>query len=154
MKNLILIIKFINIHWFFRCLKNYALFTGRASRKEYWFFMLYWAIFYFILIFMENILGLNNFDFSGFSFSQYIPLLQISNKIGILTLLYRPLTLLPSLSVAIRRLHDRNISGWWSILFITPLGLLLIIPLIKRGNHNSNKYGSVPMDTAFSTNPI
>ena len=154
MKNFILIIKFINIQWFFRCLKNYALFSGRASRKEYWFFMLYWAIFYFILIFMENILGLNNFDFSGFSFSQYIPLLQISNKIGILILLYRPLTLLPSLSVAIRRLHDRNISGWWSILFITPFGLLLLIPLIRKGDEHTNKYGLPSQNNPLASNPI
>ena len=106
--------------------------------------MLYWGIFYFFFVMIENIMDLNNLDFSSFAFSEYVPLLKFQKKVGILTLLYRPLTLLPSLSIAIRRLHDRNISGWWSLLFITPFGLLLLIPLIRRGNKNNNKYGLPP----------
>ena len=103
--------------------------------------MLYWATLYVILIWFESYMGLNNIDFSQFSFSKYIPLFQFSKKVGLLTLLYRPITMLPSLSIAIRRLHDKNISGWWALLFITPLGILLIIPLIKEGDKNENKYG-------------
>ena len=104
--------------------------------------MLYWVICYFLLVAIENSMGWNKIDFSNFSFSKYIPLLQYSKKVGVLTLLYRPVTCLPSLSIAIRRLHDRNIRGWWSLLFITPLGLLLLIPLICKGNEKVNKYGS------------
>ena len=118
------------------------MFKGRANRSKYWFFMLYWAIGYFLVIAIENSMGLNNIDFSNYSFSKYIPLLQYSKKVGLLTLLYRPITILPSVSIAVRRLHDRNISGWWSLLFITPLGLLLLIPLIRKGNEKINKYGS------------
>ena len=103
--------------------------------------MLYWAILYFILVTIEISLGINNIDFSSYTFSKYIPLLQYSNKVGILTLLYRPITILPSLSIAIRRLHDRNISGWWGLLFLTPLGLLLLIPLIQRGDVKKNRFG-------------
>ena len=123
--------------------KNYAIFKGRANRTQFCFFMLYWSLIYFLLVVFENSTGLNNIDFSNYSFSKSIPLLQYSNKIGILTLLYRPLTFLPSLSIAIRRLHDKNISGWWSILFITPLGILLFIPLFQKSNNKKNKYGSI-----------
>ena len=132
------------IIYFIDGIKNYAVFKGRTHRLGYWVFMLYWAIGYFLLIAIENSMGLNNIDFSNYSFSKYVPLLQYSNKVGLLTLLYRPITLLPSLSIAVRRLHDRNISGWWSLLFITPFGLLLLIPLIRRGNKNNNKYGLPP----------
>jgi len=136
------IFKITKIIYFIDGFKNYAVFKGRANRPKYWFFMLYWAIGYFLVIAIENSMGLNTIDFSNYSFSKYIPLFQYSKKVGLLTLLYRPITILPSLSIAVRRLHDRNISGWWSLLFITPLGLLLLIPLIRKGDENDNKYGS------------
>ena len=135
------ILKFTKIIYFIDGIKNYAVFKGRANRSKYWFFMLYWAIGYFLVIAIENSMGLNNIDFSNYLFSKYVPLFQYSKKVGLLTLLYRPITILPSLSIAVRRLHDRNISGWWSLLFITPLGLLLLIPLIRKGDEDDNKYG-------------
>ena len=135
------ILNFTKIQYFIEGFKNYAEFKGRVNRSEYWLFMLYWVICYFLLVAIENSMGLNKIDFSNYSFSNYIPLLQYSKKVGVLTLLYRPVTFLPSLSIAIRRLHDRNISGWWSLLFITPLGLFLLIPLIRKGNEEVNKYG-------------
>jgi len=138
------ILKFTKIIYFIDGIKNYAVFKGRTNLSGYWFFMLYWAIGYFLLIAIENSMGLNSIDFSNYSFSKYVPLFQYSKKIGLLTLLYRPITILPSLSIAVRRLHDRNISGWWSLFFITPLGLLLLIPLIRKGNENGNKYGLPP----------
>ena len=129
--------------YFINGFKNYAIFKGRANRAQFSFFMLYWSLSYFLLVAFENSTGLNTIDFSNYSFSKYVPLLQYSNKIGILTLAYRPLTFLPCLSIAIRRLHDKNISGWWSILFITPLGLLLLFPLFQKGNNKKNKYGNI-----------
>ena len=142
MKTISTIFQITKIIYFIDGIKNYAVFKGRTNRSEYCFFILYWAIGYFLVIAIENSMGLNNIDFSNYSFSKYIPLLQYSKKVGLLTLLYRPITILPSVSIAVRRLHDRNISGWWSLLFITPLGLLLLIPLIRKGNEKINKYGS------------
>ena len=127
MKTISKLFQITKIIYFIDGIKNYAVFKGRTNRSKYWFFMLYWAIGYFLLIAIENSMGLNNIDFSNYSFSKYIPLFQYSKKVGLLTLLYRPITLLPSLSIAVRRLHDRNISGWWSILFITPFGLFLLL---------------------------
>ena len=154
MKKVSRILKFTKIQYFIEGFKNYAEFKGRVNRSEYWLFMLYWVICYFLLVAIENSMGLNKIDFSNYSFSKYIPLLQYSKKVGVLTLIYRPVTFLPSLSIFIRRLHDRNISGWWSLTLITPLGLLLLIPLIRRGNENVNKYGSPSIENAISTNPL
>ena len=148
------ILKFTKIIYFIDGIKNYAVFKGRANRSEYCFFILYWAIGYFLVIAIENSMGLNNIDFSNYLFSKYIPLLQYSKKIGLLTLLYRPITILPSLSIAVRRLHDRNISGWWSLLFITPLGLLLLIPLIRKGDEQVNGYGSPSINNSALTNSL
>ena len=141
METISTIFQVTKIIYFIDGIKNYAVFKGRINRSGYWYFMLYWAIGYFLLIIIENSMGLNNIDFSNYSFSKYVPLFQYSKKVGLLTLLYRPITILPSLSIAVRRLHDRNISGWWSLVFITPLGLLLLIPLICKGDEDDNKYG-------------
>ena len=154
MKIISKIFKITKIIYFIDGIKNYAVFKGRVNRPKYWFFMFYWAIGYFLLIAIENSMGLNNIDFSNYSFSKYIPIFQYSEKVGLLTLLYRPITILPSLSIPVRRLHDRNISGWWSLLFITPLGLLLLIPLIMKGNEKVNKYGSPSINNAVLTNPL
>ena len=154
MKKISRILNFTKILYFIEGFKKYAEFKGRVNRSEYWLFMLYWVICYFLLVEIENSMSLNKIDFSNYSFSKYIPLLQYSKKVGVLTLLYRPVTLLPSLSIAIRRLHDRNISGWWSVLFITPLGLLLLIPLIRKGNEKVNKYGLPSINNSVLTNPL
>ena len=148
MKKVSRILEYTKIQYFIVGFKNYAEFKGRVNRSEYWLFMLYWVICYFLLVAIENSMGLNKIDFCNYAFSKYIPLLQYSKKVGVLTLLYRPVTFIPSLSIAIRRLHDRNISGWWSLLFITPLGLLLLIPLICKGNEEVNKYGSPSIKNA------
>ena len=137
-KRILQIFKFI---FFIEGLKKYKKFNGRANRSEYWYFMLYWIIFYLLVIALENCLNMRSLDFSKYSFSKYIPLFNYYNKVGVLTLLYRPVTILPSLCILVRRLHDRNISGWWSCLLITPLGILLVIPLVLKGDMGDNKYG-------------
>ena len=133
------IISITKIKYFIAGFKNYAVFRGKANRSEFWYFMLYWFICYMLLVLVENTFGWNYIDMSNYKFSKYIHLLQYSNKVGILTILYRPITFLPSLSVSVRRLHDSGVNGWWSLLFFTPFGILLLIPLIKKGNEkNSN----------------
>ena len=122
---------------------NYYYFEGRASRSEFWYFMLFWIIFYLIVIFLDNALGLNFIDISRLPFSQYIPLANIYEKVGLLTFMYRPVTLLPSLSVMTRRLHDTGKSGWWCVLCVTPLIILLIFFLAKKSDDYDNKFGEV-----------
>ena len=57
-------------------------------------------------------------------------------------------TLLPSLAVGARRLHDTNRSGWWQLLWIIPLigWIIVIIFLVEEGKSTDNQYGVVPSD--------
>jgi len=114
---------------FLECWKKYAVFKGRACRKEFWGFLL----FYFLI-------GLA----IGF-FSMII-------KIKFITTGYGLAALIPLLAVSSRRLHDTGRSGWWSLTFLSviiPLiGIIgLIVGLIlcaKKGTHGNNVYGPDP----------
>ena len=130
--------------WFIKCIKNYALFRGRASRTELWYFILYWAIFYIIIIAVEKVLGLDFINLKALPFSEYIPLANLYDKVGLLTVIYRPLTILPSLAVISRRLHDINRSGWWCLMCVTPLVIILIIFLCKKSDESENQFGLNP----------
>jgi uncharacterized membrane protein YhaH (DUF805 family) len=57
-------------------------------------------------------------------------------------------TILPSLAVGARRLHDTNRSGWWKLLWIIPLlgWIVVIIFLAQEGESSDNQYGGVPSD--------
>ncbi len=113
--------------WFIKCMKNYTLFKGRASRTEFWYFMLYWSIFYIIIIAIDKALGGNFINIKTLPFSEFIPLAKLVEEVGLLTLIYRPLTIVPSLAVISRRLHDINKSGWWCLTCVTPLIIILIV---------------------------
>ena len=125
-------------------MKQYTLFKGRASRTEFWYFILYWAILYVIIIGFDRLIGSNSINLKALPFSDYIPLANVYNEVGLLTLIYRPLTILPSLAVMSRRLHDTNRSGLWCIICVTPFIILLIIFLSKKGNKNENRFGPKP----------
>ena len=130
--------------WFIKCIKNYTKFSGRASRTEFWYFILFWVIFYVIVIGVDRVLGFNFISLKSLPFSEYIPLAMVYEKVGLLTFLYRPLTFLPSLAVTFRRLHDINRSGWWSLLCITPLIFLILYFLCKSGSKHENQFGPIP----------
>ena len=130
--------------WFIKCMKNYTLFEGRASRTEFWYFMLYWSIFYIIIIAIDKALGGNFINIKTLPFSEFIPLAKLVEEVGLLTLIYRPLTIVPSLAVISRRLHDINKSSWWCLTCVTPLIIILIIFLCKKSDEKENKYGQKP----------
>ena len=133
------------MQWFIKCIKNYTVFKGRASRTEFWNFMLFWMIFYVLVVAIDYMIGGNYVNFEEFPFSNYIPLAKLFDEVGLLTLMYRPLTLLPSLAAISRRLHDINKSGWWCLTCVTPLIIVLIFFLCKKGGNESNKYGTQPI---------
>ena len=76
-------------------------------------------------------------------YSEYIPLAKFAGEVGPLILFYRPLTIIPSIAAATRRLHDINMSGKWSILLITPLAPITMLILIKKGDVVTNQYGNM-----------
>lgn len=107
--------------WFFKCVKKYASFSGRARRKEYWYFILCT----FILGIIASIIGVA-LDI-GYLLNDAINLVLF----------------LPSLGVAIRRLHDVNRSGWWFLIIFTIIGVIFyIIWLATDTKPEVNKWGA------------
>ena len=112
------------MEWYLKVVRdNYANFNGRASRQEYWMFILFNFIFTIVVGFIDGFLSL-----------------------GFLSLLYVLAILIPGLAVLVRRLHDVNKSGWWFfIIFIPIIGTIwMLILLCTDGNPGENSYGPSP----------
>jgi uncharacterized membrane protein YhaH (DUF805 family) len=111
------------MEWYLKVLRQYADFTGRARRKEYWMFTLVSVIISIVLAILDNALNT-----------------------GLLGLLYSLAVLLPSLAVGARRLHDTGRSGWWLLIGIIPLigWIVLIVFLAIDGERQPNTYGPDP----------
>ena len=115
---------------------KYACFSGRASRSEYWWFQLFFAI----------------IDFIGF----VIGVSLITDPVEVLDTMFDGgqivdgiiglLVLIPMWSVLFRRLHDIGKSGWNCLWHLLPLigSIVLLIFMLRKGDENENKYGPVP----------
>lgn len=110
------------MNWYIAVLKKYAVFSGLASRSEFWSFMLVN-----IIISLPFYLS---WDFTGAGFF-----------LGLYGL-YNAAVFLPTLGVATRRLHDTGRSGWWLIVNFVPFfGTLILLVLLSQGSHSGvNKY--------------
>jgi uncharacterized membrane protein YhaH (DUF805 family) len=116
------------MQWYTEVLKKYAVFSGRARRKEYWMFVLVSTIVSIVLAILDGILNT-----------------QSDNGFGLLQGIYALAVLLPSLAVGVRRLHDTNRSGWWILIALTGIGLIvLIVFYAQEGNPGDNQYGPDP----------
>ncbi|WP_350276746.1 DUF805 domain-containing protein [Kribbella sp. HUAS MG21] len=120
------------MQWYIDVLKKYAVFSGRARRKEYWMFVLFSTIVSIILSIIDRVIGT---DFGSGNTSS-----------GILSSIYGVAVLLPSIGVAIRRMHDTNRSGWWILINLIPcVGFIWFIVLAaQEGNAGDNQYGPDP----------
>ena len=131
------------MHYFIKCLKNYSNFEGRASRAELWYFLLYWCVIYFFIIIIDGQIGYSFLNLEDLPYNEYLPIGKFYSNVGVLVFLYRPLTLVPSFAVIVRRLHDLNMSGKWAYSFIIPpLGIILLLFLTKSGDKTKNQYGN------------
>lgn len=122
------------MNWYLEALKKYADFTGRARRKEYWFFTLFNIILGFALGFADGALGLAGRSGWG-PFS------------GIYTLAL----LIPGLAVSVRRLHDTGRSGWHLLVAFIPCvgGIVLLIYMIEDSQPGPNQYGPNPKQEPY-----
>ncbi|MBF4983942.1 DUF805 domain-containing protein [Nonlabens mediterrranea] len=112
---------------------NYTDFSGRARRSEYW----YWQLFNFIVAMI-----------------MYIPMIigaateneALAIPFAILLLIYGLATIIPSLAVIVRRLHDTGRSGWFYFISMIPFvgGIILLIWLIEDSKHGANQWGPNP----------
>lgn len=105
---------------------RYTQFSGRARRSEYW----YWVLFVVLCS-----LGFSIIDGFIFGFDQ--------DDIAIIGPLFSLVTLVPSLAVGFRRMHDTGRSAWWLLIGLIPLigSIILIVWFVKRGEEHDNQYG-------------
>jgi len=112
------------MNWYIDALKKkYADFTGRARRTEYWMFVL------FSIIIMVG-----------------IAIVDALITGGLLGIIYALAILIPSIAIAVRRLHDTNRSGWWVLITLVPFigPLILIYFLVLDSQPGDNEYGPNP----------
>ncbi|WP_116132485.1 DUF805 domain-containing protein [Tropicimonas sp. IMCC34043] len=110
------------------CLQKYVTFSGRASRPEYWWFVLFNVLGTFVAGILDSL-------FFG------------SSNVGVLGGLWSLALLLPGISVGVRRLHDLDKSGWWLLLGVIPLigWIILIVWFVGRGTNGPNRFGAAPV---------
>lgn len=112
------------------CIEKYADFSGRAARSEMWWFFLACFIIGVILTLIEISI------FSGWMADW-----------GLLSSIFSLATLLPSIAVTVRRLHDIDRTGWWALLILVPIigWLILIYFNVLKGTDGDNQYGPDPL---------
>jgi len=117
------------VNWYLEVLKKYAVFSGRARRKEYWMFVLFNVIFAIIASILDSVL-----------FGTAI------EGLGPLYLIYGLAVLIPSWAVSVRRLHDVGKSGWFLFILLVPIvGAIWILILdCTDSQPGENQYGPNP----------
>ncbi len=121
--------------YYLTVLKKYAVFEGRARRAEYWWFVLFNVI---ISVVLNTIFGARG----GVPEE---PLAQ-ATPLAIIPAIYALGILLPSLAVAVRRLHDTGRTGWWIFIGLIPLvgWIVLIVFYVQDSDASDNAYGANP----------
>lgn len=127
--------------WMFLPLKRYADFEGRSPRIEYWMF----ALFTWLIIIGLVAIAFAMSDHSGAARDEPDP------QFGILFMLagiFWLALLVPSIAVTVRRLHDRDMSGWLYLINFVPYigGLIIFVFMVLPGTEGENTYGPNPLD--------
>lgn len=123
-------------NWYLKVVRdNYANFSGRARRTEYWYFILCNLLIALALFLLSLAIGTVGF---------------------ILYIVYALITFIPGLAAAVRRLHDTNKSGWYYFVVLIPFigGIWLLILLATEGDSGPNEYGPDPKNEYDDINEI
>jgi uncharacterized membrane protein YhaH (DUF805 family) len=128
--------------WYIEVLKKYVVFSGRASRSEYWYFALFSTIISIILTMIDVSMGSGAAETAMSGDAE----MAMSVNMGWLSGIYSLAVLLPSLGVSIRRLHDTDHSGWWLLIAFIPLigAIVLLVFMVKDSTAGNNEYGPNP----------
>ena len=121
------------MNWYLEVLKKYDVFSGRARRKEYWYFVLFSTLISIGLMIIDGVTG--TFSAEG--------------GIGLLSGIYALAVLIPSIAVMVRRLHDTNRSGWWFWIVLIPIigAIVFIVFLASDSKPEESKYGLSPKES-------
>lgn len=117
------------MEWFKKCMNQYADFSGRARRKEYWMFSLFYFLFIIGTLIVDGIL-----------------MSVVGLSVPLITILFMLAMAVPSLSVMVRRLHDTDRSGWWFLVTFIPFvgSFILLFFLCVDGTAGENRFGESP----------
>ena len=115
--------------WYLKVIQQYADFSGRARRKEYWMFYL------FNMLIPIPLAIIDIFVFNA-----------AETGILVLTIIYGLVVAIPGLAVTVRRLHDTGRSGWWIFISAVPFvgGFILLFFLIQDSESRTNQWGANP----------
>lgn len=118
------------MNWYLKCWQQYADFSGRARRKEYWMFYLFNCIVSFVLGFVLGFIG----GLTGMMELTY------------LSYIYGLAVFIPSLAVCVGRLHDIGKSGWMYLIVLIPIvgWIWLIVLFCTDSQPGTNKWGENP----------
>lgn len=120
------------MEWYVMVWQRYAQFSGRSRRKEYWMFTLVHSIL-FLLLYGVGVVALMNHN------------LVAGGALILLFAIYVLASLVPTLAVSVRRLHDINKSGWWMLLCLVPFGSIVILVFTCiDSDPGDNQYGPSP----------
>ena len=119
------------MNWYLKCWKQYADFSGRARRKEYWIFSLINNIIIFFLYILQ--------------------IVTIESTLPIILFLYAMAVFLPGLAVNIRRLHDIGKSGWWYLIYLIPIigAIWLTVLMCLDSEPGENQWGENPKEIEY-----
>ena len=125
-----------SIHWYLQVLKKYIVFSGRARRNEFWMFQIFNTLTFIIFPIISTIFPI----IIGWDLDLILIVYGLSMG------LYGLGTLIPSLAVSIRRLHDTGRSGWRLLVGLMPLvgWILTLIWYLSDSEARENKYGPNP----------
>jgi len=111
-------------------LRNYFNFSGRASRSEFWYFMLFC-----VLTAIGTLIPDIFFFWS-----------LVAQGLGPINMVASLVLVVPGIAASVRRLHDIDRTGWWYLIAITLVGsLLLIVWFFKKGQAGKNRFGEDPL---------
>lgn len=118
------------MHWYLEVLRKYAQFSGRARRKEYWYFALFNLIFSIVLSVIDSLTGT----------------LDSELGLGLLSGIYALAVLIPSIANSFRRMHDTGRSAWWFLIgFIPFIGVIVVLVfMVQDSQEGDNQYGPSP----------
>ncbi len=116
--------------YYLKALKQYADFSSRATRKDFWMFVLFNILFSIAARIVDGIIGTSGIVYGS----------------GLIGALYFLAIFIPGLAVTVRRLHDISKSGWWILIACIPVigWIWIFILLVTDSNTEENQYGPNP----------
>jgi len=144
------------LNYMFMPFRRYAEFSGRSRRMEFWAFGLFNVVVYAILAVIvfgtAGSMGAFNAQNAG-DVNAILPM--FFGGFGLLFVVYWLATIIPTVAVTVRRLHDRDMSGWWYLGFVVismiPLvgiiaSIAFIVITLLPGTPGPNRFGEDPKD--------